>query len=455
MNKTPVIAIFDIGKTNKKIFLFDGQYKIVFEQQVIIPEIKDEDGDDCEDLEKLTGWLRQKLQELLQQSSFEIRAINFCAYGASFVHLDEQDKPLTPLYNYLKKFPEEISAAFYHTYGGPVHFSMLTASPVLGSLNSGMQLYRLKKEQPAVFQHIKYSLHLPQYLAWLVSGKYYSDMTSIGCHTSLWNFAQKNYHEWVYRENILDKLAPIISSDHSDTIILKGKQIQAGVGLHDSSAALIPYLQSFTEPFILISTGTWCINLNPFNKKPLSIAELQEDCLCYLSYRGEPVKASRIFAGYQHEQEVKRISRHFSEADNYYLDLAYEPGIIHMLLEKNNQAPPAHSPGYSIFHSRNLSDYENYEAAYHQLMLDMMADQVHALQLVMEGAETKKIFVDGGFGKNPLYMQMLANSFNGTEVFAASVPQATAIGAAMAIHGSWNQNALPDDLIELKLYKSA
>ena len=317
-----------------------------------------------------------------------------------------------------------------------------------------MQLYRLKKEQPVVFHRIKYSLHLPQWLAWLVSGKYYSDMTSIGCHTGLWNFAQKNYHEWVYRENILDKLAPIVPSDHSDSISLYGQQIQAGVGLHDSSAALIPYLQSFTEPFILISTGTWCINLNPFNNKPLSIAELGQDCLCYISFRGEPVKASRIFSGHQHEQEVKRISRYFNKADNYYLSLAYEPATIHLLSQKNNQVLPAGSPGNSIFHSRSLSDYENYEAAYHQLILDIMSDQVQALQLVMEGKEVRKIFVDGGFGKNQLYMQMLANSFTGTEVFAASVSQASAMGAAMAIHGAWNANALPEDLIELTLYKS-
>ena len=133
MNKIPVIAIFDIGKTNKKIFLFGTQYKILFEQQVIIPETKDEAGDDCEDLGKLTSWVKDSLHDLFHQTSFEIRAINFCAYGASFVHLDEQNQPLTPLYNYLKRYPAELSAAFYHTYGGPVSFSMQTASPVLAA----------------------------------------------------------------------------------------------------------------------------------------------------------------------------------------------------------------------------------------------------------------------------------------------------------------------------------
>ena len=42
-------------------------------------------------------------------------------------------------------------------------FARKTASPLLGSLNSGLQLYRLKKEQPEVFQKIHHALHLPQY----------------------------------------------------------------------------------------------------------------------------------------------------------------------------------------------------------------------------------------------------------------------------------------------------
>jgi hypothetical protein len=40
----PVIAVFDIGKTNKKVFLFSEQYEIVFEQSTQFDEITDEDG---------------------------------------------------------------------------------------------------------------------------------------------------------------------------------------------------------------------------------------------------------------------------------------------------------------------------------------------------------------------------------------------------------------------------
>ena len=53
MNKTPVIAIFDVGKTNKKLFLFDENYKIVYERTAHLIETIDEDGDPCENLDSL------------------------------------------------------------------------------------------------------------------------------------------------------------------------------------------------------------------------------------------------------------------------------------------------------------------------------------------------------------------------------------------------------------------
>src|SRR5699024_560078 len=98
-------------------------------------------------------------------------------------------------------------------YGGEEYFSHQTSSPVLASLNSGMQLYRIKKEQPALFKKIKYALHLPQYLSFLISGKPYSDITSIGCHTNLWDFENNQYHPWLEEEGILEKLAPIVAAD--------------------------------------------------------------------------------------------------------------------------------------------------------------------------------------------------------------------------------------------------
>jgi sugar (pentulose or hexulose) kinase len=273
--RLPVILIFDVGKTNKKILLFDDEYKIVYKESIQIEETKDEDDFPCEDVNALTRWVKDSFHRLVQDKRFEIRGVNFSGYGASFVYLDETLNVCLPLYNYLKPYPAELKQRFYNTYGGEEKLATQTASPVLGSLNSGMQLYRLKNERPEVFPKIKYALHLPQYLSFILSSNTCSEITSIGCHTNLWDFQKNNYHKWVTQEGIEKKLAPVMHSN--ETAGYASNTIPVGVGLHDSSAALIPYLAAFDEPFILVSTGTWCINLNPFNHSPLTQYELQQD----------------------------------------------------------------------------------------------------------------------------------------------------------------------------------
>jgi sugar (pentulose or hexulose) kinase len=452
---TPVIAIIDVGKTNKKLFLFDENYKIVLERSSRFVETTDEDGFPCENIESLRLTVFDSLFEVFRKKEFDIKAVNFSTYGASFVYLDEDGRAVAPLYNYLKPYPEVLQKKFYETYGGEEAFSNATASPVLGNLNSGMQLYRIKYEKPELFNRIKYALHLPQYLSFLISGNFYTDITSIGCHTNLWDFQKNDYHEWVYKEGIAEKLPPIVSSEKVYPAVFPGINYTVGVGLHDSSAALIPYLVNFHEPFVLISTGTWCITLNPFNQSPLTLDELKNDCLSYLSYQGKPVKASRLFAGNDHEEQVKRISEHFKQSLLYYQQIDFDSEIISTLQKRLTPVDTSNTSKLileSLFAKRNLSDFNSYEEAYHQLIHDIITQQYASTQLVVKGTHVKRLFVDGGFSKNPIYMTLLASAFPELEVFAASMAQATAVGTALSIHRNWNTKALPNDLIELKYY---
>ena len=94
--------------------MFDEQYKIVYEESKQFKETKDEDGFPCEDVHALTRWIKETFEVLVKHKDYEIKAINFSAYGASFVHLDEAwNNPLTPLYNYLKPYPEKLKQQFY------------------------------------------------------------------------------------------------------------------------------------------------------------------------------------------------------------------------------------------------------------------------------------------------------------------------------------------------------
>lgn len=458
MTKTPVIAIFDVGKTNKKLLLFNENYQVVYEKTARFLETVDEDGEPCENLDSLRLSVFDSLNEILKKEQFEVRAINFSTYGASLVYVDEKGLALTPLYNYLKVYPVALKKQFYATYGGKEELSLATGSPAMGNLNSGLQLYHLKHSQPKVFTKLKYALHLPQYLSSLLTNQFYAELTCIGCHTQLWDFKQSNYHQWLQEEGLLNKLAPIQASDAVIATKIKGKAYKVGVGLHDSSAALIPYLVNFKEPFLLLSTGTWCISLNPFNPLPLQPEELERDCLSYLSYEGKSIKASRLFTGHEHEQQAKRIAQYFNEDALSYRTLAFDPAIAEKLKLitqfKSVTAPAPSFSATSVFAERDLNVYSSAAEAYHQLIADLVNLQYHSSTLVIKGSPVKKIFVDGGFSKNVIFMNLLAAIFPAFEVYAAFMAQATALGTAMAIHRHWNSKAMANDMIQLKYYAS-
>jgi len=99
-----------------------------------------------------------------------------------------------------------------------------------------------------------------------------------------------------------------------------------------------------------------------------------------------------------------------------------------------------------------LNGFDSYEEAYHQLITDIIEQQVNSTKLVLNATDVKRIFVDGGFSKNSIYMHLLAEAFTGIEVYAATVAQASALGAALAMHGHWSSKPSPSDIIELKLY---
>ncbi|MEY4433641.1 MAG: hypothetical protein RLZZ44_1775 [Bacteroidota bacterium] len=451
-----VVAVFDIGKTNKKVFLFNENYQIVWEQSVVFPETEDEEGFPCEDIASLKNWVVHQLAEMKALNEYNLKAINFSTYGASFVYVDQEGNNLTPLYNYLKPYPQALKDKFYSHYKGEEKFATKTASPVLGSLNSGMQIYRLKNEQPSLFEQVNYCLHLPQYLSALLTGQFFTDITSVGCHTNLWNFKKMKYHKWLRKEEVITKIAPMHSAEET-LPLLENNAISVGIGLHDSSSALIPYSINFTEPFVLLSTGTWVITLNPFNNQPLTFEELQKDCLCFLHYQGKPVKASRLFAGNEHEIQTKRLADHFKVSIDTYKEVGYNKDIIKQLRGINFNRVPSTNHKEIVrqfsFENRNLNDFHNYEIAYHQLLLDIMDQQIISTNLVIHNSPVKKVFVDGGFSKNPIFMNLLAEAYPGMEVYAASMAQASALGAALAIHKSWNPKPIQNNLIDLKFYK--
>ena len=333
--KKDVIAVFDVGKTNKKLLLFDESLNIVFQDEKVFDEIKDDDGFECDDIEKLLRWIKNSLAEIVAGDDYDIKAINFSTYGATIVYLDKNGNRTAPVYNYLKPMPGDTLKGFYEKYGGVEEFSRKTASPALDMLNSGLQIYWLKHKKPHYWEKIKHILHFPQYLSYILTGRIVSDYTSIGCHTALWDFDNMKYHKWLAHENII--LPDPVSNSRVSKYIANGKEINAGIGIHDSSASLVPYLEAGGDKeFILISSGTWAINMNPFSKDKLTADELKKDCLCYMSVNQQQVKSSRLFLGHIHELNCTKLSEHYGVSENKFKNVSADMEILKRLISENS-----------------------------------------------------------------------------------------------------------------------
>jgi len=423
------ILIFDIGKTNKKYFVFDENYNIVEKYEYVFPEILDEDEFPCDNIEQIETWLKTTYNIITKK--YKITKINFSTYGASFVHLDKKDKVILPIYNYLKPISDRIINKFISKFGTKEDFTRETSSPFLGMLNSGLQLFWLKYSASTKFKQIDTSLHFPQYCSYLFTGNKKSEYTSIGCHTGLWDYTQKKYHKWVSDENIDKILAPIVNSDFSTT----KDDIQIGIGIHDSSAALIPYLLGSTEKFILISTGTWSITLNPFIEEQLTTEELNQDCLQFMQSNGKPVRASRLFLGHELQSQLELLNEYFEKGKNYYQKLKFNSNLFDKLDYKKHCV--FHFNELNDIDSRNtpLSIFPNFEHAYHQLMIEIVNRQVESVKLALGNSDDiDTIFIDGGFTKNDLYCKILAKRLPKYKIKLTQLASGSALGAAIIMN---------------------
>ncbi|MGB7393291.1 MAG: FGGY family carbohydrate kinase [Pricia sp.] len=431
-----VTAIFDIGKTNKKFFLFDSQFQEVYREYRKFEMITDDDGHPTEDLKTLQVWLKEVFDRILKSQKYDITAINFSTYGASLVHLDENGDPIAPFYNYTKPLDPHIIDDFYQKYGPDKELAKATGSSNSGMLNSGMQLYWLKHTQPEKFKKIAFSLHLPQYLSYIFTGIPLSEYTSIGCHTALWDYSKKDYHNWVYQEGIHRILPPIVSTETSINMNYNGKRIKIGVGIHDSSAALLPYVRSIEKKFILVSTGTWSIALNPFTENLLTKQDIDKNCINYMRINGKPVKASRMFLGNEYSLQVAELTEKYQVSADYHKEVSFDYEVFYEIIKDFEYAFRWKSLEDGNMPEKTHFKFDRFEHAYHQLMIELVLLQVENIKTAAGDDTIEKLYIDGGFSDNDVYIKLVSHYLRNMELRTTDSSLGSALGAAIAISDS-------------------
>ena len=291
-------VVLDIGKTNAKLTLLDAAGAIVAEQRS--PNtIVNAAPYPHHDTERLWAWLQATLAAFARLA--HITAIVPVTHGATAALVDD-DGLVLPVLDYESTLPQALAAEYAALR--PAFADTLSPQLPCG-LNLGLQLFWLAKTFPLEFSRARHILTYPQYWAWRLSGVAASEVTSLGCHTDLWQPLQGDYSSLVgqmgWRELFpaaqaaWSALGPLLPAWQGGMGLPTACQVLCGI--HDSNASLLRYLDTGTQaqPRTVLSSGTWLIAA-AFGA-PLQRLDETADMLANVDALGRPVACMRFMGG--------------------------------------------------------------------------------------------------------------------------------------------------------------
>ncbi len=414
--------ILDIGKTHSKLTLWDENAALVAREMranASIGEALDTDG--------LELWLAETLSVFAKQA--HVSAIMTVGHGATAAIIKD-GRLACPVRDYETAIPDNVRAA----YNGLRDPFTKTGSPALPmGLNLGAQLYAQRS-----FLAGSTVLLWPQYWSLRLSGVASSEVTSLGCHTDLWNPIAAKPSQLC--ERIGAKFPPLrragdvlgdIKPEWADRTGLP-KDTKIHCGIHDSNAALIA-ARGFPEiaerEATILSTGTWFIAMRSA-KVAIDLTALPEarDCLVNVDAFGQPVPSARFMGG----REIALLGTRIDEDADQDAIIAALPTAI----AQGAMIMPGFAPGCGPFPNNegrwiNPSDGQFERAAVIALYAALVTN---TLLNLIETTET--LLVEGRFAGATSFVHILATLRPDLAVFTSAAEADVSFGALRLIDPS-------------------
>ena len=424
-------AVLDIGKTNVKVVLFDAAGTVLWKKSqantpLPAPPYQHPDVD------VIWRFVLESLREA--NRAHKIEAIVPAAHGAAGALISLDDLVL-PVLDYEDKGPEGVED-WYANIRPPFDESL--SPPAAGGLNLARQFAFQKWRFPDEFSRVKHLLTYSQYWSWRLSGVAASEVTCLGCHTDLWVPQQRRFSSVVTALGIEHLFPPIRSA--SDVLGTIKPELAAATGLdpatciicgiHDSNASLLPHLLGRKSPFTVISTGTWVILMSV----GLAFERLDatSDLYANVDATGAPVPCARFMGG----REYAIIADGRTESP--------DAASLTRVIASGTQALPSFTGQAGPYAKRQgeitgpiaAAD----RAALATLHVVLMTDDL----LTRLGVKTGDLVIEGSFGRNAAYCELLAALRPSQTVLVSPDQSGTARGAALL--AQWPQNqVIPAD----------
>jgi L-fuculokinase len=425
--------VLDIGKTNVKLVLIAADGAVLAEQRspnAILP-----DGlYPHHDTERIWDWMLTAMKSF--SSMAQVGAIVPVTHGATAAMVDDEGLVL-PVLDYEFELPAS-QRAHYAVQRPPYS---ATSSPQLpAGLNLGAQLAWQAQAFPKQFRRARHILMYPQYWAWRLSGVAASEVTSLGCHTDLWQPSRQQYSSLVERMG-WSRLFPSLRPAWAPLNVLKPELAElTGLladcrvlcGIHDSNASLLRHLIPATPGAVapmspspaVLSTGTWVIAAAP--GMPLDGLREQGDMLANSNALGQAVACMRFMGGREFGELAGADAEPCTAED------------LQTLIEQKTMALPCFSSAGGPFAGRAGSvtgpapDNARQRYALATLYCVLMSD--YCLTELGVSAPGAAVVVEGSFTGNPWFGPLLAALRPQQKIGSTDDASGTTCGAWMLHH---------------------
>ncbi len=434
------VAVIDIGKTNAKLTLVDVQnLREIASYRIANQPVRDGPYPHA-DIDGIWQFLRKSLARLNQQ--MPIDAICTTTHGASAALVGETGELVLSVLDYEHPGPGACDDEYARARPA---FSQSMTSPLPGGLNLAKQLYWQAQQFPAEFARAKWILPYPQYWGFLLTGVAASEITSLGCHTDLWNFQTNQFSDIVTSEGWAAKFAPLRKA--SDVLgpigpqLAKDLGLRAGipvhVGIHDSNASLLPHvIARQATPFAVVSTGTWVVVFAPGGD--LQNLDPTRDSFANIDMFARRVASARFMGG---REFIKLVGDQAQQPDAETIKHVLDAGWMLLPSVSGASGPFPNQIAKMTVARGKVSEAENYTIV--SFYLAMMTGEC----LALTGA-SGDIIVEGPFVENSVFLQMLTAACGRPVLAQKSNRSGTSLGAAL-LASDLTDNLAPADLVSV------
>lgn len=427
--------VLDVGKTLAKLSLWSPAGELI--KRRVRPNERIKAGAYVAlDTAGIEGWAVEVLRYF--GTLADVGAIVPVGHGAGAAIIRDGRLACPPL-DYEEPMPPALRAA-YDAERDPF---ARTGSPALpDGLNLGAQLFRLEALEPALAECTQI-VPWAQYWSWLLSGVPASEVTSLGCHTDLWNPLAGTPSELAERRGWARRLAPlraasdILGTLRPEWVFRTGLPADTEVhcGLHDSNAALLAargFAEIADHESTVLSTGTWFVAMrSPKNTASIDTRALDEtrDCLINVDVYGKPLPSARFMGGREIETLIGLDTRQSDIAPDQPALLAALPEA----LTGGAMALPSFAPGFGPFPrscGRWIAEPANH--ATRRAAVSLYAALVTDASLELIGTR-ERLLIEGRFAEGQVFVRALAALRPDLRVYASKAHNDVSYGALRLI----------------------